>query len=350
MSVREVPQRANRAKTRPEGERLVESETTLRRLQARGERLLQWFPELRKTWQRDAEPSLEALITQLQSLGGQVSRRAQETGRDLEARAERLLADLERQAVRGLGPLLSRANLASGTELSDLDGRLAGLESRLDAAGEERTRLASGLSDVETALRDARIEASERLRELTVRVAANDELHGDLARVHGQVDALSRDQVARSLEIGKLHDRLVRLEMRMGDVLKEQAANGEASEETARKLGEMEQAARAAFQSMDEQRAHREQLATEGRATDARLTALMSARNADHDELTRLTDAIVSIQQILRQVDLRLGDLGERYAGVREELAGLSARVSHLELAATTPTSARMLTGSSEGH
>ena len=76
----------------------------------------------------------------------------------------------------------------------------------------------------------------------------------------------------------------------------------------------------------------------------------MSARNADHDELTRLTDAIVSIQQILRQVDLRLGDLGERYAGVREELAALSARVNHVELAATTPTSATLLTQTTEGH
>ena len=269
MSVREAPQRANRAKGRPENER-DESETTLRRLQARGERLLQWFPELRKTWQRDAEPSLEALIGQVQALGGQVSRRAQETGRDLEARAERLLADLERQAVRGLGPILSRANLASGTELSGLDGRLAELEARLDAASNERTQLESRIADLENALREARIEASERIREVTVRVSASDELHGDVARLHGQLDTLSRDQVARSLEIGKLHDRLVRLEMRMGDVVKEQAATGNASQETARKLSELEQAVGAASRGMDEQRAHREQLATEGRATDAR--------------------------------------------------------------------------------
>jgi hypothetical protein len=90
--------------------------------------------------------------------------------------------------------------------------------------------------------------------------------------------------------------------------------------------------------------------AAEGRATDARLTALMSARNGDHDELTRLTDVLGSINQTLRQVDLRLGDLGERYAGVREELASLSARVSHLELSPTGPVSGALLTGRSEGH
>ena len=360
MSVREVPQRA-KAKARTESERVVESESTLGRLQARGERLLEWFPELRKTWERDAEPALEALFAQIQDLGGQVSRRAQATRRDLEERAERLLTDLEQQAVRGLGPILSRANLASGTDVSGLGSRLTELEQRMDAASAERDQLSSRLGDVESslpsrvanvesALRDARVEATERLREMAVRLAANDDLHGELTRLHGQLDALSKDQVARSLELGKLHDRLVRLEMRMGDVLKEQATHGATQQVVARKLGEVEHTLSAASQALDEHRAHREQLATEGRATDARLTALMSARNADHDELSRLTDALVGIQQILRQVDLRLGDLGERHAGVREDLAGLSARVSHLELASTAPVSTSLRTGRTEGH
>ena len=360
MSVREVPQRA-KAKARTETERVVESESTLGRLQARGERLLEWFPELRKTWERDAEPALEALFAQIQALGGQVSRRAQATRRDLEERAERLLTDLEHQAVRGLGPILSRANLASGTEVSGLDTRLTELEQRMDAASAERDQLSSRLggveaslpsrvASIESALRDARVEATERLREMAVRLAANDDLHGEITRVHGQLDALSKDQVARSLELGKLHDRLVRLEMRMGDVLKEQSTHGATQQVVARKLGEVEHTVANAAHALDEHRAHREQLATEGRATDARLTALMSARNADHDELSRLTDALVGIQQILRQVDLRLGDLGERYAGVREDLAGLSARVSHLELATTPPVSGSRLAGRSEGH
>jgi hypothetical protein len=171
MSVREAQQRSNRSKARVEADR-VESETTLRRLQARGERLLQWFPELRKTWQRDAEPSLEALLTQLQALGGQVSRRAQETGRDLEARAERVLADLERQAVRGLGPLLSRANLASGTELSDLELRLQRIEERLQPMAEREVQLATTLQEMQATIAGARADASERLREMTMRLAA----------------------------------------------------------------------------------------------------------------------------------------------------------------------------------
>lgn len=349
MSVREAQQRSNRSKTRVEADR-VESESTLHRLQARGERLLQWFPELRKTWQRDAEPSLEALVGQLQALGGQVSRRAQETGRDLEARAERLLADLERQAVRGLSPLLSRANLASGSELSDLELRLQGLEERLQPMTERELQLATSLQEMQTTLAVARADATERLREMTMRLAAAEHLQDDIGRVHDHIDALSKEQVSRSLEIGKLNDRLARLEMRMGDVLKEQGTQLGLQQEATRRTNALEQTVGESARAMQYVRGQVEGAAAEGRATDARLTALMSARNGDHDELTRLADVLGSINQTLRQVDLRLGDLGERYVGVREELANLSARVSHLELAPTGHVSGALLTGRSEGH
>jgi len=349
MSVREAQQRSNRSKARVDADR-VESETTLRRLQARGERLLQWFPELRKTWQRDAEPSLEALLGQLQALGGQVSRRAQETGRDLEARAERMLGDLERQAVRGLGPLLSRANLASVTEVSDLESRLQRIEERLQPMAERELQVAATMQEMQTTLAGARADVTERLREMTMRLAAAEHLEDDLGRVHEHIDALSKDQVSRSLEIGKLNDRLVRLEMRMGDVLKEQGAHVGLQQEATRRTDALEQAVAESGRAVQYVRGQVEGAAAEGRATDARLTALMSARNGDHDELTRLADVLGSINQTLRQVDLRLGDLGERYAGVREELASLSARVSHLELAPTRPVSGTLLSGRSEGH
>lgn len=348
MSVREAP-RANRSKTRVEpAADQRQPESTLHRLQARGERLLQWFPELRKTWHRDAEPSLEALVGQLQSLGGQVSRRAQETGRDLEARAERLLADLERQAVRGIGPLLTRANLASGTELSDLELRLQRVEERLDPLIDGEARRATSMTEMQTTLAGARADATERLRELTMRLAATEELQHDLGRVHEHVDALSRDQVSRSLEIGKLNDRLVRLEMRMGDMLKEQAALVNGHQDVVRGVDTLKLAVEESTRTMQDMRGRIDGTATDGRATDARLTALMAARNGDHDDLARITDVLGSIQQTLRQVDLRLGDLGERYAGVREELATLSARVSHLELTPTRPGS--LLSGRTEGH
>ena len=351
MSTREAPQRSGRStKPRVESERVAERETTLRRLQARGERLLQWFPELRKTWQRDAEPSIEALIAQLQSLGGSMSRRAQETGRGLEARAERMLADLERQALRGLGPLLSRANVASGEELSDVEGRLASLEQRLEPLIADRAESGARVARITERIEEVRAESDERARDLAVRVAATDDLRADLANLHGHLDALSREQVTRSLEIGKLQDRLVRLEMRMGDVLKEQSGQLAAQEDVQRRLGEMERLVGESTRGVQTLREQTTSGVAELRATEARLTALTAARNGDHDELGRLADLLTSVQQMLRQVDLRLGDLGERCTGVREELAGLAARVSHLELASTRTVSATMLTERSEGH
>jgi hypothetical protein len=350
MSTREAPQRSGRTKARMENERAAERETTLRRLQARGERLLQWFPELRKTWQRDAEPSIEALLSQLQSLGGQVSRRAQETGRDLEARAERILADLERQAVRGLGPLLSRANLASGSELSSVEDRLAQLEARLEPLVADRANTAARLAEIHQRLDEARVDADERVRELAVGISAAGELRSDLANVHVHLDGLSKEQVTRSLEIGKLHDRLIRLEMRMGDVLKEQGNQLTTQQEVGRKLGEMDETLAESRRGVQALREQTVSGAAELRATEGRLTALASARNGDHDELGRLADLLATIQQTLRQVDLRLGDLGERHTGVREELAGLAARVSHLELASTGAVSSTILSDRSEGH
>jgi len=319
-------------------------------LQVRGERLLQWFPELRKTWQQDAEPALQTLIGQVQTIGGQVGRSALETGRDLEARAERVLADLERQAVRGLGPLLSRVNLASVTGLSDLENRLVELEERFEPLLESRTQLAAGLADIQTTLHEARADVTERFRETTVRLSAFDELQSDLGRVHGHLDVLSKEQVTRSLDIGKLQDRLVRLELRMGDVLKEQATHLAAQHDTTRRIGELDQHLAESDQALASVQDAAATATLEVRATDSRLTTVVAARNADHDELTRLGDVLGGIQQMLRQVDLRLGDLGERFSGLREDLANLSLRVSNLELAPTRPAGSNMLTGRTEGH
>jgi predicted nuclease with TOPRIM domain len=349
MSAREAPQRSGRSKGRVDDER-VEAESTLHRLQARGERLLQWFPELRKTWQQDAEPALHALIGQVQTIGGQVSRRAQETGWDLEQRAERVLADLERQAVRGLSPILSRANLASVTEVSDLEHRLIELEARFEPLLESRTQLAAGLAEMQTTLEEARADVTERFRETTVRLSAFDEIHSDLGRVHGHLDALSKEQVTRSFDLGKLQDRMVRLELRMGDILKEQAAQGASQQDALRRIGALDESR---AESTQIAQAVRQQAATataEIRATDSRLTTVVAARNADHDEITRIGDVLGSIQHTLRQVDLRLGDLGERYTGLREEIANLSLRVSNLELAPSRPAGPNTLTGRTEGH
>ena len=54
----------------------VAASTAFRRLQTRGGQLLQWFPELGKTLLREGEPGLESVLNQINSLRGEVRRRA----------------------------------------------------------------------------------------------------------------------------------------------------------------------------------------------------------------------------------------------------------------------------------
>lgn len=342
--------------------------TGTRHEQTRGERLLHWFPELGKSLLRESEPGLESLLHHIQSLRGQVSKRAQETGRDLEARAERLLADLEKQAVRGLRPLLSRAQVASQGELERLERRIAHLEGRIGPLLNDRAELATRLADLERHLEEARADASERLREIDVRLAARDDLGVELAGVREHLDALSKEQVTRGLDLGKLHDRIVRLEMRFGEVLKEQGTQLTDHQDVksrlgnvVREVGELAERVRTAGERALES-------ATLGRTVSDRLTALgdqraldrgviervdrrtaeLERRSAEGDGRTGQLDGRTGeLERVIRQLDLRLGDLAERHAATREELAALVGRLRQLE---TPPAPARPVVERSEGH
>jgi len=57
---------------------------------------------------------------------------------ELAARRGRILAHLERQVMGAVEPVLRRLPVARRDEITDLQGRLAGLERRLDALARER--------------------------------------------------------------------------------------------------------------------------------------------------------------------------------------------------------------------
>jgi predicted nucleic acid-binding Zn-ribbon protein len=327
-----------------------ESAGTFQRLQSRGERLLQWFPELRKALLREGEPGIDALVAQLQSLRGQVSKRAQETGRDLEDRAERILAELERQTVRGLRPLLTRANVASHSAVETLERRIAHLEGRLGPLLDDRSQVSGRVGALERQVEEVRADASERLREITLQLSNEDEVRAELNELRGHLDALSKDQVTRSLELGKQHDRLVRLEMRFGDFLKDHATQVVEQEQVKKRLAAAEHAvedsARVIRTAADAAAAS----ATAARETAERLTTIGSDTARQRDELTRAVEQLGDLQRVMRQLELRLGDLGERHGALREELAGLAARVSHLELTAAQRGAPPALASTVEGH
>jgi len=345
MSTREAGGRG-RQKARPESE----TQSRFQRLQSRSERLLHWFPELRKTLTREGEPALEAVLGQLQSLRGQVSKRAQDTGHDLEQRAERILAELERQAVRGLRPLLTRANVASHAEVETLERRIAHLEGRLGPLLDDRSQVSRRVGALEKQLEETRADSSERLRELTMQLSAGDELHGELGELRGHLDALSKDQVTRSLELGKQHDRLVRLEMRFGDFLKDHGTQSADHEQMKKRLATvdrtLEESARLVRSAADDAGA----AAQTARAAAERIESVSADAERTRGELERATQRVGDLERSIRQLELRLGDLGERQGGIREELAAFAARVSHLELTAARPATSTGLGNIVEGH
>jgi chromosome segregation ATPase len=346
MSTRDAGGRT-RQKARPES---ATRESTFRRLQSRSERLLHWFPELRKTLAANGEPALESLLAQLQSLRGQVSKRAQATGRDLEERAERILAELERQAVRGLRPLLTRANVASHAEVETLDRRIAHLEGRLGPLLDDRSHVSRRVGALEKQLEEARADASERLRELTLHLSASDEVRTELGELRGHLDALSKDQVTRSLELGKQHDRLIRLEMRFGDFLKDHGAQSADQDEVKKRIAaldrSLEESARLVGAAADGAGAS----AKTAREVADRVEAVSAESARQREELERTLRFLGDLERSVRQLELRVGDLGERQSGIREELAAFAARVSQLELTSAQRTTPATLANNIEGH
>jgi hypothetical protein len=79
------------------------------------------------------------------------------------------------------------------------------------------------------------------------------------------------------------------------------------------------------------------------------VTALAVEHTRERGDFEQLGERGLEIERIIRQVELRLGDLAERHTGFREDLAGLAARMAQLEITAAPaagPTSAER----SEGH
>ncbi len=343
MSSRETGGRG-RQKPQPE------SASTFQRLQSRGERLLHWFPEVRKTLTREGEPGLDALLGQLQSLRGQVSKRAQATGRDLEERAERVLAELERQAVRGLRPLLTRANVASHAEVETLERRIAHLEGRLGPLLDDRSHVSTRVGSLEKQLEEVRADSSERMRDLSLQLSAADEVRADLIELRGHLDALSKDQVTRSLELGKQHDRLVRLEMRFGDFLKDHGAEIAGHDETVKQLRAFDRALEDGARLARGAAADAAAAAQTARDATDRMDTVSSELARTRGEVERALQHLGDLERTVRQLELRVGDLGERHGIVRDELAAFAARISQLELTAGQPITPATPLDHAEGH
>jgi chromosome segregation ATPase len=321
-----------------------------RRLQSRGGQLLHWFPELSKTLLGEGEPGLEAVLSQINSLRTEVRRRAGATGRDLEARAERILGELERQAVQRLQPLLNRAHVASQNDTGALDDRVVHLESRIGTLLEDRAMLTGRVNDLENQLRETRVELGERVREVDMRLTTTDDLRSDLADLRHQLDTLAKDHVARSLELGKLQDRILRMEMRFGDLLKEHSAHLADHQDVKKRLGDLATAIEAATRLTRSAADQATEATTLARSAADRVAAFTVEHARERSEIEQMDTRGAEVERVVRQLELRVGDLGERHSGVREDLATLGARMAQLELTAAPAPAPSSGTERSEGH
>lgn len=331
MSAREGTGRGAKEKARQK------DSSPLHRLQERGEHLLDALSELRKTILPEGEQNLDTLLGQIEKVRDTVSRRAQETGRDLEARAEQALGDLEHEVVRRLGPVFTRANVLSRADVAPLESRIAHLEGRLGTLLDDRATLTSRVVELERSLDDARAIANEREREATMALSTGDGLQQAITDVREHLDALSRDHVSRNLESGKLEDRLVRLEMRLGDVLKEQSARVSDKETLQTRLARVDETLAAYETRLGDVQRTQDAGTQDAGTRDGRWQAIE----------TRLAE----VTGIMTAHDARLGIVQEEHdarATEKEEIQSRLARVNEtleesaqtLESAATEATAA----------
>jgi len=305
----------------------------LHRLQARGEQLLDSLSDLRKTILPEGEQSLDGVLEQIDKVRNTVSRRAQETGRDIEARAEQALGDFEHEVVRRLGPVFTRANVLSRADVAPLESRIAHLEGRLGTVLDDRATLTSRVVELERNLEEARATANEREREATMALSTGDGLLQAITDVREHLDSLSRDHVSRNLESGKLEDRLVRLETRLGELLKEQGAR---VTELERNLNDASTREREATQAVSTGDGLQLAIADVREHLDS-LSRDQVSRNLESGKLEdRLLRLEIRLGELLKEQGARVADkesLQARLAQVDETLAVYGTRLGDLHQA-----------------
>jgi chromosome segregation ATPase len=79
---------------------------------------------------------------------------------------------------------------------------------------------------------------------------------------------------------------------------------------------------------------------TTARGSADRLAALGVEHARERSDIDQLGERGLEIERIIRQLELRIGDLAERQTGTREDLAALAARMGQLELTAAPPAQA----------
>ncbi len=239
--------------------------------------------ELRPSWGRSRLPngsegwtSLEfiepspATPAELEALGTAQAEltASRRTTRSLESDLEQVRAQLgdAKQTELELRSLLDQTNSQTGDELAQLSSRLAGAESALDDANQEKDALASQLLTATAEADRLRTEASTAsaaLDQLEAQLASSNEardlLHGELAsrraalqRRESELEAATGDRDSLEAQLTSHRDRLTQLESELASATESQEVRASEVEELASQLAAERRELEAARDANDE--------------------------------------------------------------------------------------------------
>jgi poly(hydroxyalkanoate) granule-associated protein len=113
--------------------RLTRMQSTLRRVQSEGERMV---GRIRKDAGdligKDRRKAVQELITQAQKIRGDIQKRAERAVKDLEERGQKILTAIEKQAEKSVEPIVRGLNLPTRDEVEKLKKKIAQIEKRIE--------------------------------------------------------------------------------------------------------------------------------------------------------------------------------------------------------------------------
>jgi poly(hydroxyalkanoate) granule-associated protein len=113
--------------------RLTRMQSTLRRVQSEGERMV---GRIRKDAGdligKDRRKAVQELIAQAQKVRGDIQKRAERAVKELEERGQKILSAIEKQAEKSVEPIVRGLNLPTRDEIEKLKKKVAQIEKRIE--------------------------------------------------------------------------------------------------------------------------------------------------------------------------------------------------------------------------
>ncbi len=298
-----------------------------KKTKAGGRSWLGWMPPASRLFGEN-RLAIDLISSQLRSLRDGLEAQVDAASRLLEQRVEHLLAELEQRAARRLIPLFTRAEVVRKEDLAPLESRLSRLEERVSRVVEDENNLAVRTREVGREWQTLRAELTERLAETADRIAEADSLGSAIEELRKHLDSISKEQVAKAVEGTRLHDRVLRLEMRIADISRQHDSLACTAAEIGRRLAAAEGKLADELPRISSSLNDLVALRTEIENLSHHISGLNEVQQAQRCELERVASILRDRENSL---DARLGDIIERQKRAGAELAAVAARLRELQ-------------------